>query len=254
MNVLPESGPAVILNVTLRPTTGLPPLSWSVPVTLACWPTLWVWLVGESVAPSPTMAVVPVKLKAARKMLSLLEGLAVATVIFWSPLWTNGTRLYSSSSLRLPSGPGRALGFAGLASLSPMPPTVISAPSAAEPSSNPPAELVSRFPLTSTVLYWLPKGGVSYENEIPSDMSRRTLGSLVLIGLAVWIENVSPVVFWAPNNRTTVLLAVWVGSLKMTASASPSTLDVFFSVTASLVMPAGAASSVDLTSDVTSPK
>jgi hypothetical protein len=89
--------------------------------------------------------------KLAKKRFSS-DRLDVLTTIFDSPCVRKGRRSYSSSSLARFAGSAEASdGFAGESSL---PPTVMRAPGDGEPSSGPPADVVSLWPLTSMIVDW----------------------------------------------------------------------------------------------------
>src|SRR5262249_57729543 len=114
-----------------------------------------------------------------------------------------------------------AVGLGGLSFRSPTPPAVINAPFSPAPSSWPPAEVVMRVPLTSTVLN-CPDGWKPY--EMPRLRFIPKLGSPRLTGSARATLNVSPVVCCAPYISVTLPDVVTVGSSRITARISPSRL------------------------------
>src|SRR5215475_7395254 len=80
--------------------TGLPSESCSFVVKVYGVPSRLSPDAGLRVAPAPTTATAESSSNPVKKMLSSPDGLSVFTLIEVSPLWTNGSRLYSSSSHR----------------------------------------------------------------------------------------------------------------------------------------------------------
>ena len=91
--LVPMFGPEVTRKWTVTPWIGLPLSSCTVPVRVCGCPTLFVADVGESTTPAPTTAAPEWTSRAAKKMLSSVDGFVVLKVRLVSPLLANGRRL-----------------------------------------------------------------------------------------------------------------------------------------------------------------
>ena len=110
-------------------------------------------------------------------------------------------------------------------------------------SSGPPADDVSRSPLTSMRLNWPRLGAFWYPNEIASDMRMDCEDGSN--GLPSVMLKSSPVVACAPKVRTNVPAVETAGSSKTTMSTFPS-CPVGASRTLKSMRPAGSPSTIGL--------